>query len=357
MRFQSRRKVLPGNLLTNALELGSFAAIQLLHRSGIGLKHTDRNGNTALHLAVRSGKTEYVTEILQGCYGESNVDLNAREVVYGWTPLILASARGDYAVVELLLRAGADPKTPDHFGWKAKDHAAFRGWLLMARKLAVLTPEHSKDENDIHRLHQQRRPKSGLSATFTGVHAGEVPSSQSQIYVNLGALDTYKSVIAVDMSPYVWPDPYDTQREADFCVEVRATDVVQLPILEDMANRPWRFVTNNVKDFKLAFNVYHSKMSAHKGNSLIGSAIALLNSLKQRLGPARESLIRNFTIPILHKDTLNLIGTVTFYFLIMTPIPHPNPKQVIKQELSFPRSDGLPIIGHRGILESLFGTT
>lgn len=110
-------------------------------------------------------------EILQACKGNSNLNLGAREVVYGWTALILAAARGDSAVVELLPQAGADPKTPDHISWKANDHAAFRGWLPMATKLTGLVPEHSKDEDDVHRLHQQRRPTttSGLSADLTAL--------------------------------------------------------------------------------------------------------------------------------------------------------------------------------------------
>lgn len=172
-RHFSRKTVLPGNLLTTALELGSFAIVRLLCKSVIDVKHTDYNGNTVLHLAVRSGKIEYVTEILQACKGNSNLNLDAREVVYGWTALILASARGDSAVVELLLPAGADPKTPDHIGWKANDHAA--------TKLTGLIPEHSKDEDDVHRLHQQRRPTttSGLSANLTALTLAN--SAQSEL--------------------------------------------------------------------------------------------------------------------------------------------------------------------------------
>ena len=55
-RHFSRKMVLPGNLLTTALELGSFAIVRLLCKSVIDVKHTDHNGNTVLHLAVRSGK-------------------------------------------------------------------------------------------------------------------------------------------------------------------------------------------------------------------------------------------------------------------------------------------------------------
>lgn len=121
------------------------------------------------------------------------------------------------------------------------------------------------------------------------------------------------------MSPYVWPELYDPQGEAGYYLEVRAiggnqaTNFVQLPILEDMASKPWRFVTDNAKDFRLAFNIYHSKTSAHKENELVGSAVALLDSLKQGMDPARESLIIYFTIPVLHKDTLDFIGTRAFY--------------------------------------------
>ncbi len=119
-----------------------------------------------------------------------------------------------------------------------------------------------------------------------------------------------------------------------------------------MANKPWRFTTSDPKDFKIAFNVYHSETSGHEGNLLIGSAVALLNSLKEGLGHAHESLIRNFTIPVLHKDNLDFIGTVTFYFQIVTLFPHPDPKRMIKQELSFPKKFSLSIIGHRGTLVS-----
>ena len=355
-----QEELLPGNLLANALVLDSFAIVRLLHRSFIDVNHRDHNGNTALHLAVRSGRIEYVAELLQGCDGNHKHDLNAREEVCGWTPLIIAAARGDLAIVEVLLQAGADPTTQDYLGWRAKDHAAFRGWLPMAEKLTALTAVYPRNEHDANCFHQQKRPsgKSGLPANLAKHRGPELSLSQSEVWVVLGALDTYKAVTAVDLSSYVRPDLYDPQREADFYVEVRAIDgdqaryIVQLPILEDQTNKPWRFVTNNARDFKLAFNIYHSKTSAHKGDPLIGSAIALLDNLKQGLGLARESLIRNFTVPILRKDTLNFIGTVTFYFLIMTPFPHPDPKRVIKQGLAFPSSKGLPIIGHRGILWS-----
>lgn len=346
---------LPGHLLAYALQLRDLATIQLLRKSVIDVQSRDQNGNTALYLAVRTRDVGYVAEILRGQDGSPHPNLNVHEDIRGWTPLMLASASGDLAIAELLLRAGADLNTRDHFGWRAKDHAAFRGWLPLAKKLTALTANGSEIEHDARGSHQRRRPgwKSHLSGK-SRENDRETLHGQSQIYVNLGALDTYEPVTAVDMSPYVRPDLYDQQREADFRVEVRAIDgdqaryAVQLPILEDMANRPWLLLTDDPKDFKIAFNIYHSETSGHDGNLLIGSAVALLDNLKEGLGRARESLVRHFTIPILQKDTLDFIGTVTFYFQIVTPFLHPDFKRVIKQELSFPNNNGLPIIGHRG---------
>ncbi|KAL8779939.1 MAG: hypothetical protein Q9213_006702 [Squamulea squamosa] len=344
----SRAKLLPGKLLTNAIKVGRLPVIQLLHRAGSDMAYTDHHGNTALHLAVRSRKLEYVTEILHHCNDDKTLELDSREIVYGWTPLILAAINGDQLIAELLLQAGADPMVQDNLGWRAKDHAAFRGWLPMARNLSQMTAEHTINDGKMDRLRPPRRHgvESALSANRMERH---IQSTSADDY------EIYKPVTAVDLSAYVWPDPYDTQRETDFLLEVRAVNedlnrhLIRLPILEDQANKPWRFLTKNAEEFKLAFTIYHSATSAHTGDLPVGSAVALLRSLKQGLGPARESLIRNFTVPILQRETLDFIGTVTFYFLIVTPFPHPDPTKAVQRELSFSGSNGLPIIGHKGM--------
>lgn len=353
----SRPELLRGKLLTNAVELQCFPVFQLLHRSSIDVNYANHQNYTALHLAVRSRREEYVTELLHHRYGNQILGLDACDAVYGQTPLIMASANGDLSLVHALLQAGADPTIEDCLGWSAKDHAAFRGWLLIAKELSHLPAERLENEDKLDNIEQQRQHdlKPVLSRNLAERLERQHGATECEVFVNLGAMDSYKPVLAVDLSPYVRPDPYNPQHEADYTVEVRAiTDdqsrhLVRLPILEDRANKPWRFVTKDPENFKLAFTIYHSTTSAQEGDSPIGSAVALLHGLKQGSGPARESLIRHFTIPILHKETLDFIGTITFYFLIVTPFPHPDPRKVVQPELSFSGDDGLPIIGHRGM--------
>lgn len=357
--------LLPGGLLTTALKLGSFRIIQLLHQSIIDVNYKDYNDETALYLAVRSGRPDYAILLLEVPNKNDNIDLDAPEVVYGWTPLILACIKGDLPTMELLLRAGADPRVQDIFRWTAKDHAAFRGNLPMAKTLMALDTGSVEESSRINGLQQmeQRIRKACPSLHHPGYINQDTPPGYSQIYVNLGPLDTYKSITAVNLSPYVSPDPYNLQREADFQVEVRAIDgdqsshVIQLPILEDMANKPWRFLTENARNFKLAFNIFHANTAMHKGSLLIGSAVALLENLKEGLGSKRESLIRDFTIPILQKDTLNYIGTVTFYFLVITPFPHPRLMPGAEEKLEIGKRDSPTIIGHRGSFRSSISMT
>ncbi len=351
---------LPGNHLTTALKLDSFAIIQLLHMSTIDVNYKDHNDETALYLAVRSGCLEYVNILVAEPAKNAKLDLDAPEAVYGWTPLILACVKGYLPVMELLLRAGADPRVQDLFGWTAKDHAAFRGHLPMAKTLRALELGSAEESASINGLHQVKHCIRKGDPTFScpGYLGQDVPLGYSQIYVHLGPLDTYGPVTAVNLSPYVSPDAYHPQREADFQVEIRviggdqSSYVIQLPILEDMANKPWRFLTKDVSNCKLAFNIFHANTAKYKGDSLLGSAVALLESLKQGLGGKRESLIRDFTIPILQKDTLNFIGTVTFYFLVITPFPHQHPTPRLGQGLELGEQGGPTIIGHRGTSQS-----
>ncbi|KAL8991980.1 MAG: hypothetical protein Q9169_007474 [Polycauliona sp. 2 TL-2023] len=355
-QHSSQAELLPGNLLMNAIELQNLSVCQLLHRSDVDLGYRDHHGNTAVHLAVRWRKVHYVEEILH--LRNENLDLDACKAVYGWTSLIMASSNGDQSIVNLLLQAGADPIVKDHLGWRAKDHAAFRGWLPLATELSQLATECSDiDEQSENIQHKERHTAKPVLSSNLPERLDRKCSAatESEIYINLGALDTYKPVVAVDLSLYVKPDFYDLQRAADFTVEIRAVGDdqsiyrVQLPMLEDRANKQWRFVVQDVENFKLAFDIYHSMTSGQSRDSRIGSAVAMIHHLKQGLGLARESLIRNFTIPILHKENLDCIGTVTFYALIVTPFPHPDANRTVQRELVFPQRDGTPIIGHRGM--------
>lgn len=356
--------VVPGSLLIIAIKSDHIRIFKLLAKSTINLNYRDSNGEAALYIAVRTGNQDYVKILLEASASHKELDLDIAENTYGRTPLIMACVMGNLQIMELLLQAGANSGPHDIFGWTAKDHASFRGYLVLAKTLMEnisstalsVNTEHQADlkTTGLYSTQPKQIGKKGAASSLQlpCTHGQSIPIGESQILVNLGALDSYKHVLAVDLSPYVSPATYTPQLAADFVVEIRAlggdetSSVIQLPIIEDMANKPWRFLTKDPSNFKLVFNIFPATAVGLEGNMVIGSAVALLGSLKQGLGLKRESLIRDFTIPILQKETLKYMGSLTFYFLVVTPFP--NPLSTFKATLEMGKGTNPIIIGHRG---------
>ena len=131
------QRFLGTNLLTTALKLNCFAIVQLLHKFTSDASCNHWHNETPLYIAVRSGRLEHISLLLEGPQYNEKKDLTTPEDIFGWTSLILASVKGNLPAVDLLLQAGADPNGQDFFGWTSKDHAAYRGHLPLARTLAA----------------------------------------------------------------------------------------------------------------------------------------------------------------------------------------------------------------------------
>src|ERR1700726_1189477 len=91
--------------LVEAVKTSDKAAIQSLLPQHIDLSATDTDGSTALHWAVRHDDLETTNLLIRG---GANVKTANR---YGVTPLSLACVSGNTAMIESLLKAGADPNS------------------------------------------------------------------------------------------------------------------------------------------------------------------------------------------------------------------------------------------------------
>lgn len=122
---------------------------------------------------------------------------------------------------------------------------------------------------------------------------------------------------------------------------------LQLPVVADMINNPWHFTTENPEQVKIVFTIFTSD---GKGDvqTMIGSAIALLQALKHSLARDREGLARYYRLPILSKDTLSFFGTVTFGLVTVTPPP---PRKYVPQVAKrgfWDEGGPTQVVGHRG---------
>ena len=347
-----------GELTVLSIRLGSLTVLQLLLSAGSDVTFSSYNHESALYVAIKYGWNEAIASILGAMKQQAPTAIDLPEAVRGWTPLMLACVKGDKSTMHLLLQHGADTERKDKYGWTAKDHAAYRGWESMALLLSSLELRSTKERD--HSPLRDGPQRQGKFRRTVPLHSwrrhllDDIAVNLSQVYVTLGAIDTYIPIKAVDLGPYLSPMPYGPQEEAKFTVEVTSLVTgqpkytVQLPIMEDLSNDPLCFTTPDPENLHLAFNIYPANSSTRNNDSMIGSAIAMTQHLKQGLGPKRESLIRNFTVPILEKATLAYIGSVTFYLLVVTPCPHAPERPRSKQEMSFTDKGDYTIIGHRG---------
>ena len=338
-----------GELLLFAIKSTFAEAVTRLLKLNADVDCSDALGQTPLYLAARVGN-----EMLVGLLLRYNPDLDKPEATKKWTPLIIASLAGFTPVVKTLLEHGANVKHRDHAGWTAIDHASYRGHIPLAKTLSEAAADlshmqatelqHQLKTPSIQKLPGRRQPRRSVS------------TSESCVVVNLGSLDSTNSIPAVCLSPHLIEDPSIIQPESLFSLGVsmmgttNPTYTIPLPLLEDATNKPWTFTLVDPMNTKLVFEVSRNEPATAKGRELVGRGIALLDDRYQRSHiTKRESLSRDFTIPILSTVGLEYIGTVTFGFVISTSLVLPSTPPIDAKVL-WSEDGPSKVVGHRGNL-------
>jgi hypothetical protein len=145
-------------LLMQTVQRDNMDFFDYLLKRRARLNTRNRNGETALSLAAYQGKLPFVKRLV-----EAGADVN----LYGWPPLIYAAFNGHAAVVDYLLKKGAEINATDREWF---DGAAVCRTLRAPRSGRVAAAEQCRSEHcqrarcDGHRLgaedreHRYRRP-------------------------------------------------------------------------------------------------------------------------------------------------------------------------------------------------------
>jgi len=115
---------------------GSDAVVRILAEKGAHLDAVDNRGLTAIHYATRRGKTETAA-----CLLSRGAEFSSTDNIFERKPLHDAAINGCAEIVDLLVKAGADPSAKDKAGKTALDHAVYHGF----RKIAKILAGHSAD--------------------------------------------------------------------------------------------------------------------------------------------------------------------------------------------------------------------
>ena len=347
--------------------------IELLVDAGVDVNYRDQQDETALHIAARFGYSE-CAEILLKAPG---VNPEIAEKTFGWTPLFIACVDGHLPIVELLIAAGADPSKSDASGWTPQEHAALRGHIDIARRLAQLVPAPkihegpdvpAKPAQPADAAPLEDRRSNGVSKDANGTQRVPEPlkefghrylKDEAMVLVSLGSMDTRKNLPPVSLESIALTDVHATQLDTALSVVVSAQgatgepSIIDLPIQENISTSPVSFTTKDPSKVKLYFDLIPTYSGST--NKVIGRGVALLSSIKQTVGSDRMLLQGDLSVPIVAADTLDLIGTINFNFLVITPFKHPN--MGISEDQTYWRSTSTMVFGHRGLGKNMASKT
>lgn len=327
-----------GKALHAALKSQNDEIVQSLLRGGADLGRQFRRGKTALYVAAEIGRVDYADLIVQALSRE-HAELDVREGSREWTPLFIACVNGYYDVVALLLREGSRPEITDSLGWTAKEHAVFRGHLAVGELFEPF---------DVRNLTAELASAIVSKSPYTSPRVRE---NEKVIIACLGTTRTDRVVAGLSSpvcSSLHSPGSYEN---GWFALEISApgstsgAQRVRLPTLDDQINDPFVFSIPESSEPRLLFRIIRSTRGCN-GGDVIGSGAALLETNTHQFGTERQSLIRDQTIPILDKNTMDIAGLVTFTSFVVKPYAHLQTPRPIR---TADTDSGQPVlVGHRG---------
>ena len=354
-----------GEVLALAVKANFVVIVKLLVEAGVDLDYQDDQGETALHVAARFGHCECASILLEGSDSQK-ASTEIGENTFGWTPLFIACVDGRIGVVKLLVAAKADLERSDLSGWTAKEHAALRGHIDIARLLASLTtlpsgPPSMKPSDSVSPNRSLAERKSNGTANGNGTTRTTEPvktyghrylTKETMILVSLGTMDARKAVEAVNLDRIPLTDAHSTQLDTALSVVVSASGadgdsaIIDLPVQDNVNTEPIVFTALDATKVKLRFDIVPTY--AGSNDQIVGRGVALLSTIKPNVGSKRVTLQGDIAVPIMAANTLEVIGSVNFNFIIITPFTHPN--MTIRGDLTYwKKMTSTMVIGHRGL--------
>ncbi|KAK3371342.1 Glycerophosphoryl diester phosphodiesterase family-domain-containing protein [Lasiosphaeria ovina] len=356
-------------VLAIATKSNFMRIVKMLVEAGVDINWQDETGETALHIAARFGHDACAQVLLRGT-AQQKANLELAEKSFAWTPLHIAAVDGHLSVARLLVDAGAGVDKLDSSGWTAKEHAALRGHLPIARLLALhsqpaveTTASSSDDEKspagvsppEVASLEDRRSNGSSRPADPVKTFGHRYLKNESLVLVSLGSMDMRKNTEAVKLDKVPLAEAHTTELDTALSVVVSAhgahgePSVIDLPVHENISTEPIVFTTTDAAKVKLLFDIVPTYSGNEKNK--IGRGVALLSSVRPTIGAKRMNLQGDVCVPIMGAN-LEVIGTVNFNFLVITPFSHPK-MEVTSRQTYWRKLTSPMVIGHRGLGKNL----
>ncbi|KAM0517682.1 hypothetical protein ACHAPE_004655 [Trichoderma viride] len=331
--------ILLGDLLLLSVRSGQVDAAEMLLNHQPDIHYSARHGETALYCAAQANDLDLVKLLLTYTQRGLAVDFPAHNT--RWTPLMVACANGHSEVVSCLLEAGADPDRCDGLGWTAREHAVFRGHLGIATLFASKPPEATnKGPADSYRQACQSPSQTSFSN-----------NSEKLVVINLGSTQGGHERAAFELSHYNIEEGSDLNKTSSLVLEISApgteaeAKLVRLPVLEDQINQPFIFHARNEAPLQVSVRLF--RRETIDSMVLLSRGNTILDHGKVFFGKKRESMIREVTVFMMDKETMDLTGAVVLSYVVATPFAGLQQPDMTNYQRR--QGDPVQIVGHRDL--------
>lgn len=330
--------------LVYAMQTGDLNDIRTMLERPRNLQRELDRGRTALHVAAREGRHDLLRLILESNGQLLNV-INVPEPQLGLTPLMIGCIHGHLEVIKQLLAYHVDHTAVDSRGWTAKEHAAFRGHLDVARMLPTAT---RVDRDDRSHPSLDPYPSDELPIALEKA-SGEL--DQNQIILTLGPANTRDPSKPVELHQVLFP-PYNLYPDAGFSLVIVPINakgerfITRLPLLHNTTNDPWTLRTADPETVQLTFHLHQETGRTTKH---VATGVFDFSSQKQRDSTGKEGLMRDRSVSMLATDLKSVAATVTFSYLVARPYKGRTSKADPEISHGFWNTGGpTNVVGHRG---------
>ncbi|KAH3681650.1 hypothetical protein WICPIJ_007376 [Wickerhamomyces pijperi] len=356
----SGQRLTDSNMLILATRLDSAELLQvLLSQEGLNVNHEDSNGESLLFIACKLNRFECVKLLLQH---RANVEI--KESSYGWTPIFIACINGFEQIVSLLKSSGARYDQCDASGWLPMEHACLRGHLT----IADLVKPQDYDENMVKpylqstsnsnsnsnsradsaspSLKQQQEPVKSFGHRY-------LKSQECMIVITLGSNDTRSTESALRLDKVPVSQTHSTKLDTALSLVIHrkgAHPERELPTVIDLPIDDAEPIIINCGSGADPANevIFFDIVPTYGEQQTLGRGVASVKALVPKVGPNKTLLNKACSISILELESLDVLGSINFELLLVTPFEHPNMSPT-RTETYWKSLITSRVIGHRGL--------
>lgn len=316
----------------------------------------------------------------------------------GWLPMEHACLRGHLQVADLLKPQESDILLYDMYhpenniprAIPAKSPLILNNEELLKSSSSIdVLPEHSKKAID--QVYKQLRGNgtNGNGLSNPSVAQAELNKKklknlkplksfghrylnpdESLILITLGTTDLRDHSLPIDLNKFNLTKSFDNELDTALSLLITcklkvSDEIIELPTIIDLpledhhgsATDPITFQLPDklsIDDIIITFDLiptyqYPAINKKNKtGNKVFGRAIALLKDAYTKVGPNLRSLNNNITVPILEAASLNILGSIRFEYMLITPFTHPE-MSITSSDTYWKQLVSTRVIGHRGL--------